>query len=64
MSQWDSVEMEVCSPSFKAKKKKKKKHIKQNQFCNIFNTDIKNGPCQKNILRKFTEVIVHEYLHA
>jgi len=24
MSQWDSVEMEVCSPSFKAKKKKKK----------------------------------------
>ena len=25
MSQWDSVEMEVCSPSFKAKKKKKKK---------------------------------------
>ena len=27
----------------------KKQNIKQKQYCNKFNKDFKNGPCQKNL---------------
>ena len=31
---------------------KKPKNIKQNQYCNKFNKDFKNGPHQKNLKKK------------
>ena len=35
-----------------AKKKKKKKNIKQKQYCNKFNKDFKNGPYKKNLYKE------------
>ena len=33
-------------------KKKKKKNIKQKQYCNKFNKDFKNGPYKKNLYKE------------
>ena len=35
--------------------KKKKKHIKQKQYCNKFKKDFKNGPCQKRKKKRTSE---------
>ena len=33
-------------------------NIKQKQYCNIFNKDFKNGPHQKNLLKKRKDTCV------
>ena len=41
MDPWSGTEDPTC---FVAKKKKKKNHIKQKQYCDKFNKDFKDGP--------------------
>ena len=36
-------------------KKKKKKNIKQKQYCNKFNKDFKNGPYKKSLYKEDRE---------
>ena len=42
----------------------KNQNIKQNQYCNEFNKDFKNGSHRKNLLRKKTKNHELSFLHS